>query len=391
MISRHRMEIEGRILLGSLLQSKKNSIELLTGAIRDFFGVKKVLLTPSGRGGLYLLLKAFKAKKVLIPAYTCRAVIEAAILAEKEIRFVDINMDTYNMNPDLIEENVDEDTVILATHQFGIPCEIERIQDIARRKGAIVLEDAAASFNARFKGRKVGTFGKAAILSFEYTKPFTCGRGGAILFNDLGTYGAVCNLFENEVRHVRNRTLLKYIITTLSYLIFTKSCWYRLVHFLLMKKHGVTSDKGVLDLAKNELYTETFSTFQANVGLMQLKEIEVILEKRKKIADSYLNGLSSIKILAIPRLPSYVEPSLMRFPIRVIKGDKYSFFWKCVENGLDLGFGYSYSCASRAQEGDFPNSFLAARQVLNLPFNSKLSSQEIERIVSIVKSVSKEL
>jgi dTDP-4-amino-4,6-dideoxygalactose transaminase len=385
------MEIEGRTLLGALLQGKKNSVESLTEAVREFFGVKEVLLTPSGRGGLYLLLKALKAKKVLIPAYTCRAVVEAAILAGKEVRFVDIDIHTYNMNPDLIEEKADEDTVILATHQFGIPCEIEKIQDIAVKKGAIVLEDAAASFNAKFKGRKVGTFGKAAILSFEYTKPFTCGRGGAILFNDLGLYDALCNVFENEVKNARTQTLLKYIITTLAYLILTRPGGYKLVHFFLMKRHGVTSDRGILNLKKNELYTETFSRFQAGVGLNQLKEIEAVLEKRKKIADLYLNELSSIRSIELPRMPSYVEPSLMRFPIRIIRGDKHNFYWECVENGLDLGFGYSYSCASGVGERECPNSFLAARQVLNLPFNSKLLPQEIGKIVSIVKSVSKDL
>jgi len=154
---------------------------------------------------------------------------------------------------------------------------------------------------------------------------------------------------------------------------------------------GLGVREGILDLSKNELYTERFSNLQANVGLFQLEETEAVLEKRKKIADLYFKELWSLESLQLLKWPSYIEPSLMRFPIRVTKGNKFDFYWKCVRKGLDLAFGYSYSCAAPQEKEEYPNSFLAARQVLDLPFNSRLLPEEVERIVSIVKSISRNL
>src|SRR5438128_2628584 len=92
----------------------------LISLLSDYFGEKHILLTPSGRGALYYILKATDKNRVLIPAYTCNAVVEAALLAGKEVLFADVGKHGFNMDDTHLETVIDERTAVVATHQFGI-------------------------------------------------------------------------------------------------------------------------------------------------------------------------------------------------------------------------------------------------------------------------------
>ena len=125
----------------------------------------QVVLTASGRGALYILLSCLPHRRVLVPAYTCKAVVEAARLAGKELLFKESENNGFNMTSDSIQAELDGETVLLATHQFGFPCDIHRMVDAARARGAFVIEDAAASLGTRIRGRLTGTFGDAAFFA----------------------------------------------------------------------------------------------------------------------------------------------------------------------------------------------------------------------------------
>ena len=133
MIATLRSEIRFLDLIRSLFLNQ-GCIEKLERQLTEYFGVQKTLLTHSGRTGIYFLLKALPQKKVYLPAYNCWAVTEAAQYAGKEIEYVDISLGDYNMDIAKLRACLEPDSIILATHQFGIPCDIEAIIELARER-----------------------------------------------------------------------------------------------------------------------------------------------------------------------------------------------------------------------------------------------------------------
>ena len=176
MISRHKIELTNREVIVSLLRKKNDDVDRFAEKLKDYYGIKNIILTPSGRGGLYLLFKALPQKRVILPAFDCRAVVEAATIAAKEIDYVDIDLTDYNMNVERLRERIKPDSIVVATHQLGIPCKLDEIAKICAENNSVMLEDSAASFGAVYKGKKTGTIGDTAACSFCQNKTFTCSR-----------------------------------------------------------------------------------------------------------------------------------------------------------------------------------------------------------------------
>ena len=136
------------------------------------FGTANVLLTSSGRGALFIVLSTLPQRKLLVPAYTCKAVVEAARLAGKEIVYGETEPDGFNMAPDALVGKLDADTVLLVTHQFGIPCALQSMVEMARAAGSFVIEDAAASLGSRIDGKR----GRSAVRTIRQAPRGRCRR-----------------------------------------------------------------------------------------------------------------------------------------------------------------------------------------------------------------------
>ena len=106
-------------------------------------------------------------KKVYLPAYNCWAVAEAVHRAGKKPIYIDISLNDYNMDTSKLEEVLERDSIVIATHQFGIPCDIEAILQIASERQCVVIEDNAAAFGSEIRGKKTGGFALAGIVSFD--------------------------------------------------------------------------------------------------------------------------------------------------------------------------------------------------------------------------------
>lgn len=169
--------------------------------LRRYFERDNILLTPSGRGGMYFILRALLQPKVLVPAYTCAAVVEAAQLAGKEVVFVECERDGFNMCVQALAQVIDADSVVIATHQFGIPCEIESIKTMCEKHGAILVEDAAASFGTRANGTLTGVFGDVAFFSFDSAKVINVPvKGGFVLAKDPRIFQRIEEVYLAEIR-----------------------------------------------------------------------------------------------------------------------------------------------------------------------------------------------
>ncbi|MCL6442245.1 MAG: DegT/DnrJ/EryC1/StrS family aminotransferase [Alicyclobacillus sp.] len=157
--------------------------------VAQYLGVKHAIGVNSGTDALVIALRALgigPGDEVITTPFTFFATAEAISLVGATPVFVDIDPDTLNIDPNLIEDAITERTkAILPVHLFGKPCEMDVIMDIAERRGLKVIEDCAQSFGAEFEGKKVGTIGYAGCFSFFPSKNLGgCGDGGLIATND---------------------------------------------------------------------------------------------------------------------------------------------------------------------------------------------------------------
>lgn len=155
-------------------------------AIAAFVGVKHAISVCNATVGLEIAVRATSVSgEVIIPAYTFVATAHALQWQEITPVFADMDPATHNIDPARIERHITpRTTAILATHVWGRPCDVEALEEIARRRRLKLIFDAAHAFGCSWRGRMVGGFGLAEVFSFHATKFLNSFEGGAITTND---------------------------------------------------------------------------------------------------------------------------------------------------------------------------------------------------------------
>ena len=163
-----------------------DDLEKIEQQLKNYFGVKYALLFDSGRSALYFAIKSFGIKpedEIIVQAYTCVVVVNAIKFAGAKPIYVDID-NTLNIDTEDLLKKINKNTkAVVIQHTFGIPANLDKIIEICGQNNIKIIEDCAHSLGAVYKGRKLGTFGDAAILSFGSDKAVSCNRGGAIITN----------------------------------------------------------------------------------------------------------------------------------------------------------------------------------------------------------------
>ncbi len=151
-------------------------------------GCAEALLTHSCTAALEmsaLLADIAPGDEVIMPSYTFTSTANAFVLRGGVPVFVDIRADTLNLDETLVEAAITPRTkAIVPVHYAGVACEMDAIIDIARRRGLMVIEDAAQGYGSTYRGRPLGALGALGCLSFHETKNVISGEGGALLIND---------------------------------------------------------------------------------------------------------------------------------------------------------------------------------------------------------------
>jgi len=365
------------------IDAKKNLID----GLRSLFGFSCILLTPSGRAGLYFILRALDKSRVLVPAYTCKAVVEAALLAGKEVVYIKSEDDGFNMDSEDIAAHVDNDSVVVATHQFGIPCKISRIVDIARSCGAFVIEDAAASFGTRIDGRLTGTFADAAFFSFDSTKTIHVPlKGGFVMTNRNDLYERIVQIYRDEILAMPVSVGVKYFLSGLAYLMLENQLLYKVFHLLNFQIRGrFTADSPDIDLKLSAFYRFDMSQWQAYLAWQQISNLHSIVKARKEQYADYRHRLKGCQSLLLPPEDSRCEWVCTRFPVRV-RNDKMEFYMRSVRHGVDMAFSFTFIVAPE----DFLYEHHVARQVLDLPYYFKLKLSEMDEVIRVCRLVDSE-
>lgn len=224
-------------------------------AISNYTSAKNTIVVNNGTSALMTALLAHgisPGDKVLVPTYTFIATVNSVIALGAQPILVDCDPRTFNVSPEEIERALTEykdARAIIFVDVAGMPADIDQISEIASEKNLILIEDAAESFGAKYKGKIIGSFEHTAIFSFHIAKQMTMVEGGAVV--------------------------------TGSQEIADKS--------RLIRSHGEGKEKYVhVDLGLNFRPTD----LQAAIGLAQLRKVEKYIELRQRIAELYMKELA---------------------------------------------------------------------------------------------------
>src|SRR5207253_4366165 len=238
-----------------------------------------------GRMAFYYLLKALDlpaGSEIIFPSLTFWVVPELARVAGLTVVFADVDPRTFNIDPDSAERLVTSKTrAIVPTHLYGLPCDMDRIVAIAERHNLIVLEDCAHSLGALYKGKPVGTFGAAALFSFQTLKPLNCYGGGLALVKDPGVAARVRHIVEALPWPSEKRVTSRLLMGRLQR-IFIKPWVFSISLFPVLWVSaliGANPDVFLWEKIRSlhplpDQYAERFPNVQAVIGLAALKRLD---------------------------------------------------------------------------------------------------------------------
>ena len=270
----------------------------------------------SGTSALHVGLEVMKEKfkwdvskkeyKVLVPAITFIATSNACIHAGMTPVFVDVDPKTYNINPDKIEEKIDENTVaIIPVHTFGQPCEMDKIIAIAHKYGLKIMEDCAEGHFATYKGKKVGSFSDIAAYSTYVAHTITTGIGGVITTNDR----QMMEISRSLIAHGRACTCEKCLASDP-----TKVCPLRM---------KTEMDKRFMMVRMG--YSYRVGEIEGALGLGQLENRDFIMNTRKKNAKYLTENLGFIsRYIHLPEFEDYIDHSFMMYPMVIKKNAPFN-------------------------------------------------------------------
>jgi dTDP-4-amino-4,6-dideoxygalactose transaminase len=384
MIPRFKVNYKFLYYINYLFKEKNLIEQEFKTLIKQRFKISYSLLTPSGRSSLYLILKNIKKKKIILPAYTCPNVIEAARLAKMKIIFSELKKYNYNTNFKDSINFIDSDTVVLVTHQYGFINNYKKLKRICRLKKAIIIQDLAPAFDLKYKNNKyVGLDCDYAFFSFDKSKTIhSIEKLGMIVTNDKKNYENLSKLSENQFKQSFIFNFLIFIKFFI-YLFLKSKVVYEIFYYIYFKfKNRVTTEKLEKKLFLNSYYKYKPNTFQIFIALKQLKFIDQILHKKKKLYQFYKKNIKYKNLFKLHDKIFKTPP--IRFNLNI--NDKENFYKFLLKKGIDCNFSYSNLYVKKS----FTVSYKVSNTIINLPFYYDLSNKDAKYICQAINMYMRE-
>jgi len=321
----------------------------------DYLQVPHISLFSNGTLALITALQALRITgEVITTPYSFVATSHALHWNGIKPVFCDINETDFNINPDKIEALITpKTTAIMPVHVYGNPCDNEKIQRIADTYGLKVIYDAAHAFGVFKNDESILNWGDLSILSFHATKTFNTVEGGAIVCKDAKT--------KERIDHLKN--------------------------------FGFTSETTIQGIGINAKMNELIASY----GLLQLKNIDNEITKRKEKVNLYRNLLENTKGITIFQDIPNVRHNYSYFPILIDKqiyGKTRDKVYEILKKNNIFARRYFYPLISQfpaysglpsATKENLPTASRITEQVLCLPLYAELENESINRIVKIIK------
>lgn len=324
----------------------------LQAELKAYLGVDNIDLLTNGHMALELTMQAMELKgEVITTPFTFASTTHAIVRNGLTPVFCDISEKDQNIDVTKIEALITErTTAIVPVHVYGNVCDVEKIEEIARKYNLKVLYDAAHTFGVKYKNKGIGAYGDASCFSFHATKVFNSIEGGAVCFKDLTLGEKIYNL----------------------------------------KNFGIRGPETVVGVGANAKMNE----FCAAMGLCNLRHIEAEIAKRKAVAERYRMHLEGVPGLQLAPVQENVQPNYAYFPV-IISGDVFGktrdeVYKELADNGI-IARKYFYPLTNmfdcyrdRFDAGHTPVAREISEKVLTVPMYADLPLDSVDKICDII-------
>ncbi len=350
-----------------------------------------------GRVALYAILKAMSIKpgdEIILPGFTCIVVPNAITYLSATPIYVDIDPATYNIDADKIDEKITDKTkVIIAQHTFGIPAEMDRITEIARKYNLYVIEDSCHSIGSTYKQQKVGTFGDAAFFSSQWSKPVTTGLGGWAVINNEQLLMNMERIYPEFIKPSwREEIMLKLQYLTYSRLFKPSLFWVIQETYRLLSKAGLaigSSSNEELECEMPVDFSKRMSGWQKELLESKLAEIEKDIAHRKWTVSLYERMLKERGIKTLDLSDDY-DPVFLRYPVLV--KDKKKTLAEARKRKIEMGDWFLSPVHPNVagwekagyQEGMCPYAENTCKAIINLPTHARINVKGIEEEINLI-------
>lgn len=312
--------------------------------LKNYFKVKHLFFVKNGTTALQISIKALDLKgEVITTPFSYVATTSSLVWERCKPIFADINPTTLCLDPNQVEKSITKKTTgILATHVYGIPCDVEKLQKISKKHGLKLIYDAAHAFGVKVNGKSILNHGDISTLSFHATKLFHTGEGGAIVTND--------DVLAHKISYLRN--------------------------------FGHKGQEDFWGLGINGKNSE----LHAAMGLSIFPKINQLIEKRKYLTSLYEINIKSNRV-SRPKVIGKVEYNYSYFPL-LFETEELLLKVKEALNKKDIQprryFFPSLNKLNYVKKQAMPVSEDIARRVLCLPLFYDLKRSEVNLISGVV-------
>jgi perosamine synthetase len=367
------------------------------GVVCQDLQVSNAYLFGSARSALYSILRCLQLEagsEVLVTGFTCEVVPNAVMQAGLEPRYVDIDAKNLCMDPCSVSACITPRTrVLIVQHTFGIPAPIEELLTMARQYGLFVIEDCAVAIGSRYRGRPVGSWGDAAIYSFELSKIITSCRGGMLVVNDEAVKTHMDAFYEEEVPEQTPGSAFRALLQLgLSGLLYRPHIFhigkYIVALFFRVGLFSYSTTPVELQAGMPADYLVKLSSGQAAMLLRQWQRLPQIIEANCRASRAYAERLRGGGVI-LPQIDGVEEVNLIRYPLLV--EDRSSWIECMTEAGIEAGLWFTAPLSSTEvnqelfgyREGMCPQAEWVAQRIINLPTHLRLRKRDIKRILAV--------
>lgn len=347
----------------------------------EYIGVKHAISVNSGTDSLVIALKALGIKEgdeVITTPFTFFATAETIAMVGAIPVFVDVKEDTYNIDPEKIEEKITEKTkAILPVHIFGQPANMQCIQEIADKHHLFVIEDACQAVGSSLLGKKAGAWGDAGCFSFFPTKNLGAfGDGGMITTNndDLATICRALKEHGMAQNGAKARFILEGVEDELANTVSPDALYnpYKYYNYLIA-------------------YNSRLDAIQARVLDIKLDYLDDFNTRRSEIAAYYNEHLGTCSGVKIPTIKENMIPVWHQYAFRCTQKDEMGNF--LASKGIGSAAFYPVPLHLQKafiylgyKEGDLPVAEKLTKETVCLPIFPELNEEELEYVVTNVKA-----
>jgi len=336
------------------------------GELAKYLGVKHVVAVSNGTAALHVGLLSLgigPGDEVIVTPMSFVASSNAVLYTGAKSVFVDIDSDTFNIDPQLIEAAITPRTkAILPVHVAGLPAEMNEITRIAKDHDLLVLDDAAHAIGAQYRNRKVGSLADMTAFSFFSNKNLSVGEGGAIATNS--------DTYAEKARLLRSHGL-------------TKSTWSR-HHDGAQESFDQLYD--MVELGYNYRMTE----MAAALGLVQLRKLDTFNKRRTEVYALYKENAQDLP-LTMQSIPKYVKHTHHVLPVLVPDGRRADLRARLQEEEIGTSIHYTpihrFSYYRRIGYGStiLPKAEEVGKRVVTLPLHQKMTDADVGRVIRALR------